>query len=267
MEILGVDIKIILQVLLTLAIFSFLFKDNPIYRFAEHLFVGIAAGYIISIQFNQVFLPNLWRPFTRALAQGVRYPFTGRAPEIWDVLLIVPFVLGFLMFTKFHERSSWLARWPMAAVVGTFSGLAIIGFAQGDLIPQIQANLLPIVKPGSWEAFARDPGLFTALQVLWNPILIVGVFCCLVYFFFSKEHKGVTGGTAKVGIWFLMISFGASYGNTVSTRISLFLERCSFLFEHPGVTAVGLVLIVAALAMYFARSKESPEGQGPAIGR
>ena len=30
---------------LTLAIFSFLYKDNPFYKFAEHLFVGVSAAF------------------------------------------------------------------------------------------------------------------------------------------------------------------------------------------------------------------------------
>ena len=47
-----------LQVFFTLAIFSFLYRDNPVYRFAEHLFVGVAAGYWIVIQFHTIFLPN-----------------------------------------------------------------------------------------------------------------------------------------------------------------------------------------------------------------
>ena len=33
-----------LAALLTLSILSFLFKENPIYKAAEHLFVGISAG-------------------------------------------------------------------------------------------------------------------------------------------------------------------------------------------------------------------------------
>src|SRR5262245_26382732 len=36
-----------LAALLTLCIFSFLYKDNPFYKFAEHLFVGVSAGYYI----------------------------------------------------------------------------------------------------------------------------------------------------------------------------------------------------------------------------
>jgi hypothetical protein len=55
-------------------------------------------------------------------------------------------------------------------------------------------------------------------------------FSWLVYFFFSKEHKGVFGGTAKVGIFFLMVTFGASFGYTVMSRMSLLIGRIDFLF-------------------------------------
>ena len=30
---------------LTVCILSFLYRDNPFYKFAEHLYVGISAGY------------------------------------------------------------------------------------------------------------------------------------------------------------------------------------------------------------------------------
>ncbi|KPJ65820.1 hypothetical protein AMJ44_09350, partial [candidate division WOR-1 bacterium DG_54_3] len=62
-----------------------------------------------------------------------------------------------------------------------------------------------------------------------NIIIVVGTFCGLIYFFFSKEHKGVFGGAAKVGIWFIMITFGASFGYTVMSRMSLLIARMDFL--------------------------------------
>jgi hypothetical protein len=52
----------------------------------------------------------------------------------------------------------------------------------------------------------------------------------MVYFFFSIEHKGFIGKTAKVGIWFMMITFGASFGYTVMGRIALLAARLEFLF-------------------------------------
>ena len=264
--VLALMMKLILQIFFTLAVFSFLYRDNPIYRLAEHVFVGVAAGYGIVVQFHTVFMPNLVRPLRD---EGVRALLLHRQFHLGALLLVIPGILGFMIFLKFVSNYAWLARWPMAVVIGYYSGAAIIGSAQGDLIPQIQANVLPIVRAGAWGRFIGSPGIFTFLDVLYNPILIVGTFCCLIYFFFSKEHTGVTGGAAAVGIWFLMISFGASYGSTVMTRVSLFLERAYFLLKEttmlPGsvqvanwkVTAVVLALLVGFLVAH--RIKTGPE--------
>jgi len=257
--------KLLCQVFFTLAVLSFLYRDNPIYRFAEHFFVGVAAGYWIVLQFHTVFLPKLWTPFVQKGLMG-----QGIAPEesrFQILLLAIPGALGLLMFAQFSRNTSWLARWPMATVIGSFSGLAIIGFAQGDLIPQIQANVLPILRPGSLTRLGAAPAFST--EQLWAfldatsyPILTIGVICCLIYFFFSTEHRGATGAAAMVGVWFLMVSFGASYGRTVATRVSLFLERATFLLiektpvggwqvRNAAVTAVVAAAMIVFLVWYF----------------
>jgi hypothetical protein len=185
---------------LTLCIFSFLYNDNPFYKFAEHLYVGISAGYWAVMEWHNVFMPNLWRPLTQ---QG-------------RLLLLVPFAFGILLFSRFTKKFSWLSRWSMALIIGMYAGIAIIGYGSGDLILQIHANLLPLWT-GNW------------LSSLNNIILVVGVIGGLIYFFFSKEHKGALGAGAKIGVWFLMISFGASFGYTVMSRMSLLIGRVYFL--------------------------------------
>ena len=193
-------IGIWLGAFLTLCIFSFLYKDNPFYKLAEHLFVGISAGYWATLEYHNVFRPNLWDPLTQE----------GR------LLLIVPFIFGLFLFSRFTKRLSWLSRWPMALIIGIYAGITIVGYGSGDLILQIQANLLPLWTD-HW------------LTSLNNILLTVGVITGLIYFFFSKEHKGALGAGAKVGIWFLMISFGASFGYTVMSRMSLLIGRIYFL--------------------------------------
>ncbi|MBN2054297.1 hypothetical protein JW905_05210 [bacterium] len=239
----GFDTGGLLAVFLTLAMFSFLYRDNPVYRLAEHLFVGIAAGYFIVIQYHNVFLTNLWQPMTGSFGAL----FGGRVFSGWNLALIIPFAVGLLMFTQLSSTHAWLSRWPMSVVIGSFSGLAIIGFAQGDLIPQIHANLIPFIKPGAWSAFITSPGLFTFLDLLWNPILIIGVVSVLIYFFFSKPHTGAIGATASLGMGFLMISFGASYGNTVMTRISLLIERVMFMVSKGRLS----LALFAGFVIYF----------------
>lgn len=186
----------------TLCILSFLYKDNPFYKLAEHVFVGISAGYGVALEYQNVFLPNLWNPLTK---EG-------------KLIMLVPFFLGVLLFTRFVSRISWLSRWSIGLLIGIYSGIAIIGFGSGDLVAQIHGNLLPL-----W-------GGNNLLTLFNNWILTVGLITCLIYFFFSKEHKGSFGILARVGIYFLMLSFGASFGYTVMSRMSLLIGRFYFLY-------------------------------------
>ena len=86
--------------LLTLAIFSFLYKDNVVYKFAEHLFVGLAAGYYVAFQYRTVFQPNLWD----RLVAG-------------DIVSFIPLALAILLFTRMLPSGQWLSRWPMGAMI------------------------------------------------------------------------------------------------------------------------------------------------------
>jgi hypothetical protein len=211
--------------LLTLAIFSFLYKDNPVYKLAEHVFIGISAGYFVALEYWNVFVPNLWNPLMESF----------RIASLSGLLLLVPFALGLLLFTRFFPKIAWLSRWSMAAMIGSYAGLAIIGALQGDLVAQIRANMIPFISPGSITGLSAAAGasalFFAGLEVLRNPLIVIGLLVTLVYFFFSREHKGGLGAASRLGVWFLMISFGASFGYTVMSRVSLLIGRLYFLFS------------------------------------
>ena len=197
---------------LTLFIFSFMYKDNPLYKFAEHLFVGVSAGYVVVQQFWSVLYPNLYLKVTDA-----------HDPRHY--LYLVPGALCFMLFTRFSAKISWLSRYAIAVIIGVYAGAKTTGFAQAEVVAQVQATLLPLWDPAH---------LGTSIN---NLILVVGVLSTLVFFFFSKEHKGALGGTAKLGVWYLMLSFGAAYGFTVMSRISLLIGRFQFLLDDwLGIT-------------------------------
>jgi hypothetical protein len=82
---------------------------------------------------------------------------------------------------------------------------------------QINNTIIPLYVPG-------DIG-----KTVGNVVLVLGTFCGLIYFFFSKEHKGVFGGAARIGIWFIMVTLGASFGYTVMSRMSLLIGRMDYL--------------------------------------
>ena len=202
---------------ITLCCFSFLYKDNPFYRFAESLFVGVSAGYYLSVvYFHQVLKPNLlaklWPSFfNTGEAANV-------APDYW---LIIPGILGCLMLLRFSQKLAWVSRFTVAFVMGVSTGLTIVTSTQQYLIPQIAKAIKPIFIYGQLG------------QSFSNLVLVVGSIACLFYFFFSTEHKGpFYGNLAKIGIWFLMISFGASFGATVMGRISLLIGRFTFLLKN-----------------------------------
>jgi hypothetical protein len=183
--------------LLTLCIFSFLYKDNPFYKFAEHLFIGISAGYWLCRYYRNIFLPNLYTPL---FEQG-------------ELLYIVPFILGIMMLMRLAPKTAWISRWPLAVIVGTTSGYFLVTYLQSNGLEQVIATLVPL------NSFS-------------NIVLVAGVLSGLVYFFFSKPHKGPLGAVAKVGIYFLMVAFGASFGYTVMARVSLLFGRVYFLLHE-----------------------------------
>ena len=188
---------------LTLCIFSFLYKDNIFYQFAEHLFVGISAGYLIAITWHNQIYPNLVVPLF----------FEGR------ILYIIPLAFGLFYFTRFIPRVSFLVRIPIAFMLGWGSGVIIPALFQRDILRQTQGTLL---VPEAFEKW--DTGL-------WAIVILIGVVCTLIYFFFSRERKGIIKPMANLGIIFLMVGFGASFGYTVMSRISLLIGRMQFLLS------------------------------------
>lgn len=191
---------------LTLCIFSFLYKDNPFYKFAEHLVVGVSAGYWVSILYINVVIPNIWQK----LAAG----------KWW---YLIPAFLGVLMWTRIVKRWAWISRYPLAFYLGIVTGVAIPLEMQTKVLEQIF---------GTVQSFAALHNSNTNFWAVLNTVVVViGIITSLIYFFFSKEHTGATGGIAKVGIWTLMIGFGASFGYTVMARISLLIERVQFLID------------------------------------
>jgi len=197
----------------TLSIFSFLYRDNPFYKLAEHIYVGSSAAFWFIYLWYFDVKPKLWDAWKMNV--GI---------EKW--ILLIPAFLSFLMLLRFIPPLSWLSRWPIAFIVGMGAGLGITGYLQGYLVPQVHATLLPLWEP-IYKGFLLNVG-----HSLNNIILVVGTLTTLVYFFFSKEHKGGIGVLARIGITFIMIAFGASFGYTVMARVSLLIGRVFFLLHN-----------------------------------
>ncbi len=205
-------IGIWISALLTLFAFSFLYKDNPFFRFAESLFAGVSLGYYVGIVLNQTLVPNLITPLTHDFAAN------------WD--LIGAGLVGLLLYMRYVPRIGWTARYALAIYVAYYIGLEFTRKIHGEVLPQLSRTMLPL-----WPWAATT---FTSL------VFIVGVYSVLVYFFFSKEQNAITRPIARVGIWFLMISFGAAFGFTVMGRIALLIGRLNFLIQDWIYPTLGI---------------------------
>ena len=190
-----------LAAFLTLAAFSFLYKDNPFFRFAESLFAGVSLGYYVGNVLNQTLVPNLFTPLSQ--------DFGGN----WD--LLVPGLLGLMLYMRGVPRIGWISRYALGIYVAYYIGVDFTRRIHGEVLPQIARTIQPL---NSFSTATLVPLIF-----------IVGVYSVLIYFFFSKEQNAVTRPIARLGTWFLMISFGAAFGFTVMGRVALLIGRLNFL--------------------------------------
>ena len=228
-EILGVPTELIglwVAALLTLAIYSFLYGDNPIYKFSEHIFVGVSAAYGAAIVYHQALIPKLVQPLSEGLIQPLLA--SDVSAIVWTkATLLIPGILGLLIFGRFFRGYQWLSRWPIAFVMGLGAGLSIPRSIQSLVLKQMHGTMQPVwpLTNGGFD----------------NLLLVVGVICTLAYFYFSLPHRGIMGWMSRVGIWFLMIGFGAGFGNTVMARISLLIGRLEFLL-YEWLPTIGIHL-------------------------
>jgi len=206
--------------LLTLCVLSFLYRDNPFYKAAESLVVGVSAAYFMVVNFWTMIVPNLIGKLDPDFVTRTFSPDFKGEPNRWYLIVLI---LSIMLLWRLSPKGGWIARWPLAFIIGITAGLRLIGFLQADFVAQIQATIMPLV--------VKDDGSFSFWMSARNITIILGLVACLTYFFFSIEHKGFVGRTAKIGIYVLMITFGAGFAYTVMGRITLLTQRIEFLVK------------------------------------
>ena len=188
---------------LTLFVFSFLYKDNPLFCFAEHLLVGLSTGYLICTYIQNVIIPELVIPLSEG---GENRHLIGAA------------ILCFFWACKYVDKLEDLYRLALVFWVSIDMGMMIPTYMESQVIAQVAGSLTP--------SFNASP-----VEVLGNLILSLGTAAALTYFFFSKAHIGLVGKTAKVGLGILMIGFGATFSYTIMSRVYVLIGRVQFLLR------------------------------------
>jgi len=234
---------------LTLFIFTFLYQDNPLFKLAEHLYVGVSVGYTIVKDYD-LLVRLIYEPMVK---QG-------------DWSLLIPLGIGTLMLARYIPKATWLSRIAFAFIVGVGSGLAIPRIISSFILKQVEDTVRPLVSiVQGGPTFTYN--LLDPTSNLNTIVLLIGVVSVLFYFFFSIEHTGPVRVAARTGILFLMVAFGAAFGYTVMARMSLLIGRLSDLIEYAdpqyGRASLWLGLAtVAILLLWNVRQREQPPDKG-----
>jgi hypothetical protein len=221
----------------TLSIFSFFVKENSFYRFFEHLYIGISAGFGPIYTLKYFLWPKVLAPMLGYTI--VMYPdgTVVNGYEAWSLWYIAPLCFGLLYYTVFSARYSWMVKLVIGFALGASATLAFKGFFN-EMMPQLVGSMKPLLVFGD--------GGFDLFLSLRNLVFVATLLLVLNYFFFTfkREASGVSP-SLTAGRWLLMICFGSFFGSTVMARLALLVERLQFLYSDWLLAVIGLVKGVA----------------------
>jgi hypothetical protein len=238
-----VDIAVWTAVFFTLGIYSILYRENPWYRLAESIYLGVAVGYAVGQDLK--YIRDQW---------GGQWSSSGL---MMFAFIIVMFV-GVLWYARFNKSLFYLYRWPLAIVVGTGIGMALKTVVFSQFLDQIvsQANT-PFFVAGDM------------VQTINNILVQIMVPCVLLYFWFTGEirESAPMKVVEKIARYTMMAGFGSAYGYTVLTRYSLFIGRSQFLLGIPPNPAdarmafivIAFVMLASMIGYDLFMKKETPE--------
>jgi hypothetical protein len=206
----------VIAVILTVMVLSRIAGDNPLFRVAQYLFVGISLGLAFVVAYHQVLRPAVLSLMAGQEGATTRY--------------LVPLVLGLLLLPRIirGQEWSWLANIPLALVFGVGAALAVGGAILGTLVPQIldTAN----------RPLGSDPA-----QIVGVVVLTLGTIVTLSAFYYTvpRETAGgrVVALSAVLGHWLLMIAFGFFFAGALQTYLTALTERLGALLRFFGLAA------------------------------
>jgi len=210
----------------TLAIYTFLYKENPLYRIFEHFYIGIATAYGIIATIRFFVWPELLKPMLGL--DRIEFP-DGTMSEEYEnlyLLYLIPVCFGLLFYCILTKRHKWLAELVIGCQLGYAGGLAFKG-TFSELLPQLFDSFRSFYVPGS------------VADSLTNIFFVVTLVTSLTYFFFTfkRVEGGVVESASSVGRWLMMGCFGAFFGSTIMARMALLVERLEYLI-HTWIPAM-----------------------------
>ncbi|MBS1717750.1 MAG: hypothetical protein JSS72_08465 [Armatimonadetes bacterium] len=216
------------SVLATFGLYSVLYRENKFYRFFEHIFLGLAAGWTLVVIWVEIEKDQWWGKMLGANNDaGTSMVQSG----YWLYAFLVPIgVMGYFVFSKKHN---WISKIPIGIVLGLYAGQQFQAWLQ-RYGPQISTSLKPILPTTFTSITVPDnpvPGEVYFTQALTNAISLFTLLSVVAYFLFSfNENNKLLNRLSTSGRWLLMIGFGAIFGTTVTMRFTLLIDRMHFVW-------------------------------------
>ena len=216
-------------VVISLALLSYLIADNPLYRAASHLFIGVSAGYVALLAWYAVLQPQLFAPLNAGVTAG---KLAGDPRQL--SILLAGLVGGVLLLLKTVRVARPLGTWVAALMVGVGAAVAIGGALSGTLIPQTVAamsSLLPLDQGGGWPSLAVE-ALFT----------LIGTLATLGFFYYGGraepgspvDRPALVKPVAAVGQLFIGVAFGVMYAGALAASVAIFAQRVAEMGKFVG---------------------------------
>jgi hypothetical protein len=205
-EILGAIVGLVF----TLLIFSYLLGDNALFRFAIHVFIGVAAGYVMVLAFNNIIWPRLFLPLLTA--------------DLWTRLLtLVPLVLSLMLLAKIYPRFSGIGSPVMALLVGVGAAVAIGGATLGTLFPQMMTTV------NQFDAQAVPVDQTVGGMLLNGSVILIGTVTSLAYFRFHVRTPQPVWSQAIswIGQAFIALTLGVVFAGVYAAALTALIERLS----------------------------------------
>ena len=236
----------------TLAVFSFLYKDNVFYKIAEHVFVALGTAWFTMEYYEQGIRQPVYEHLFHAdgafskLGQAGAVVELGGAdvvPWLAITLRLMAMALALMLLVRLFAPTSWAPRWPLAIMVGVYAALKMTGETQSKLVLLLGNVMKSVEDPNAVAAWSDAPVI-----ELWAPfvtfsrvILFAGMMAALAHFIFTFKRTRLLAGISRYGIITLMVTFGAMFGFTVLGRIALLIERVSDLktYTAPAYNLAG----------------------------
>jgi hypothetical protein len=169
--------------IVTIALYSYLIGDNKMFKFAEHLYVGSAAGHAITMGYINI--RDLgWTPL---VTKG-------------QVMLLIPILLGLCLYSRFTTKFVWVSRYAIAVTIGIGTGVTLRGMPSAQILSQLQASMV--------------------IKNVNDFLAIVGMVGVMLYFLFIYAQNPVTKGFARIGRLVMMITFGVGFGTSTFSMVA-----------------------------------------------